>query len=736
MDMRSRQSLSYSALSQQHQQTIENQTDEEIRARGELYGPIFGQFPAQFEMQGCPEIFDCETTDPVKLPSREWLTWKFYDSAYVNPRLRKDEGGADVSIERFLEILTKQRTHRDRNFLMFLQGDVGSGKTAFLNFLITKHGAEIFQTKNSWFVRYNVEAENQGNAKIDILSLMRSILEKAIVTVRGIVKRLKKFGHDTYDFQKIEVALEQASKAHSEGLEIELKTGLRNFVFEVSQLLGRRFILILDNLDSFFHGRDRYQFLRPINVNEDHVSTNIYKVISEFYMGASELSKLNSNIVFVLRPESYLFLERSRDVYKGPENPFRNRGNLFSLATPKWEDVVKNRLNLLEGFLGKIEPKAQSIRMCEAFSELKSALESQIDTITDFGSHEHSTMRALKSLNNQGMRDVLDFFYNHSYIVNWVGYSEKPINFGRYVTSKPIGLMAFFLGGKCRFSQLDSNFPNIFLVNAEAVDAEFQYLGAEAAEEKQDDDQQIVTTDHPHSYWLKFALLSFIRQKNRENSVVRISEILQVFCRKCDDTGNDGYSEFIVRLALGSLSERNVSNLILPDRSIVSAGRLNITNLKVNERGNYCLDNVFPKFSYLQMVADDWALPLTKRLKSKLNWDLDYGYFAAGRDYFPAAQKMIEHKAELVSELLGLLEAARTVEADAYSHVYARLDSNSVRLPYMDEWHKSVVNELRTLHRSIGFASGGIDKLETKWKSLFDDSYNDSWEVLNEIYDI
>lgn len=723
MDIRSRRVLTQGVALDSHDKSIENESTGDVVDRTELISPIFGQFTAQYQTASgaAPKKYDgSRKSGEIQAPSQEWLTWKFYRSAYIVPNIHKDVGGAQLSVSRFLRDITKTDSPRERNRLIFLQGNVGCGKTAFLNYVITKHGRSIFKEKNTWFLRYNVEAENTGDEEFHIEPFVSSICEKLVYVLKLLPKYHTKAAEK---FEKINENIILLKQAIDSKGEIDLKEVFRSAVHEVSKVIEKRFLLILDNLDGFFHKDDRYLFIKRSVNQRDMAATNIHKVISEFYMGSGELSKLNSNILFVLRPESYLVLERSRDFYSGPENPYRNRANLYSLENVPWADVIKQRLELIDSHFRNIRPPSRRIQLQESFSELRNALESQL---SEADKATPSIIGALRHLSNQGVRDVLDFFYNHSYITGWLSYAERPINFRRYISHKPIGLMAYVLGGKCRFSQVASKFPNIFLVNVGAVDQDLPSTSDNNWNGKAD-------TDHEHSYWLKFAILLYVKKMNEDNRAVTLNEVTSVFCMESEE-GKFGYPDLAVRLSLGSLCERNVSNILRPQKHVYSNGDLNISGLEVNDRGKYCITDVFHKFFYLQIIIDDWALPLPIGFRTE-EAELDYSYFALESGYAEKAQKMIEQKASLVCKFLGLLEAARVRESERYAHVFQELSKNGIELPAMDDWLKGILDELEKLYRHLGYYSGGIDAKSTRRKQEFDNQFNVSIRLLSEIYE-
>lgn len=128
---------------------------------------VFSHLPAVFESE-CPKKYNVlpESCGRKRyIPSLNWLSWNFFHrNYYVHPQIRKGFEGDEIDLEQFLDDTIFFPTDTHHNNLIFLSGPVGCGKTALINFIITKHGNEIWNN-NTWFLRYNVNSQNKNQSK-------------------------------------------------------------------------------------------------------------------------------------------------------------------------------------------------------------------------------------------------------------------------------------------------------------------------------------------------------------------------------------------------------------------------------------------------------------------------------------------------------------------------------------------------------------------------------------------
>ena len=91
---------------------------------------VFGHHPAVFDPGFA---YPNDTATPRTLLNRTDLARQFYLQDYVRIELRQDLDGHTVTLDEFISTLLSTPSDRNRNNLFYLLGQVGAGKTSFIN---------------------------------------------------------------------------------------------------------------------------------------------------------------------------------------------------------------------------------------------------------------------------------------------------------------------------------------------------------------------------------------------------------------------------------------------------------------------------------------------------------------------------------------------------------------------------------------------------------------------------
>ena len=130
------------------------------------------------------EDIDHEGTIDAIAISKEFIASYFYRNNYIPVEINSDILGAKIDSDEFSKRIVFEKQEQTRNNLFFLLGDVGSGKTAFINALLTKNGKKWVEENNIWFIRLDIDID--GNNRIySTEQMLDSIIRK---TVRVIQK--------------------------------------------------------------------------------------------------------------------------------------------------------------------------------------------------------------------------------------------------------------------------------------------------------------------------------------------------------------------------------------------------------------------------------------------------------------------------------------------------------------------------------------------------------------------
>lgn len=467
----------------------------------------------------------------------------------------------------------------------------------------------------------------------------------------------------------------------------------------VSEILGKDFCLILDNLDFAFHIKERSLYFNEDPEHANREAMKIHEIVHEFYESPYALGRLAANIIFVLRPESYEYLEATVDIYPGTQNPYEGHKNLYSVGFPEWDKVVTKRKELLRFYLDGLEAPYLSAGAISALNKavipLEKALDFQLDTSTG-AQFKPKTLADISELSNHGLRDVLKYFKNHAWVTSWVQNDTEKVQFERYLNHKAIGIMAYILDNRALYSQMRSGFPNVFLISAEKS-------GKTTYPVQNDKSLRVLRAKHPHTYWLKYLILRYIGTRDEFSTTT--NEILDIFCGHPAENQNSNtgkYSEVAVRLCLGSLTERVESNLLFAEKSIISKTVV-ISNIRLTKRANYMLKDLLWRFYYLQLIVDDHMLPLpyTTEIRKKFSYSPEYNYkylIQSYSDFSTATTKMVLKKVDQVTNFLAILKVHSEIEKEKYSSTMELLRTFGVELPSMEMVFRNFIKEVESLY--------------------------------------
>lgn len=295
--------------------------------------------------------------------------------------------------------------------------------------------------------------------------------------------------------------------------------------------------------------------------------------------------------------------------------------------------VLESRWKLFTAALAAIQGSYQNAKM---FEKEIAALRTRLDDLdTSRPEQQEPIMRWLWNLQHQGHRSWLSFLAS---LPLDVGPSSE---LAERIFGTPHNLIRLYITKlRKKYSQRQGHFPNVFLNDAVVLPDE-AYRAAHVA--------------HVHTYWLKYLILRFLHLNPERLPKGRISSesLIAYF------TGELGYEETLVRLAVGSLSDPSTSVCI----SIVKPDRIerHIEILELSPRGRMLVRPEQPlcfNFDYLQLVTDDYLLALPKVIAHQIFVDADLGHtLKAGPQYVRDAREALRLK---IPAMLHFFKVLRT----------------------------------------------------------------------------
>jgi hypothetical protein len=194
-------------------------------------------------------------------PSDAQLASYFYNNLYIVPDLSRGVSGAAVNQDHFVENVLFSASVDHRNRISYLLGDVGAGKTSFINHLITTRGRSWIENQRRWFIRLDCDdagiASEPRSAQImsEIIAKTHKILTshpELLSNQPELQQLLLTLGPLAATSASLGYSPEQAATPHSE--QVRIFCDLTKARYEYTK---RRLLLIIDNLDILCHLRDR-----------------------------------------------------------------------------------------------------------------------------------------------------------------------------------------------------------------------------------------------------------------------------------------------------------------------------------------------------------------------------------------------------------------------------------------------------------------------------------------------
>lgn len=596
------------------------------------------------------------------------LARKFYQSCYVQPTLLRESGPHKCSVNEFIDEVVLTHQGDSRNVFRYLLGDVGVGKTAFINYLLTTQLQMHIERGAIWFVRLDIHEACHG--QIQDLPFICKRFARQIGRVIDKNPEIVKGNEPQRVWGEFRHLLDNEFNLQQENEIGKLRVAMIDLCKSI--LLSpshRRLWLILDNMDFLCHLHDRGMFAWDSDTGDRPFLLSIHDFVGHFSHGGM-FDDLAANILIVTRFDSYDIIISGDTTDRFPK---KENSTYYTIKTPRWQDVFEGRRHLLKFAVGRQNLPGKTKKFYKITALIKRHMTKAYDETETLAHH-------MLNLSNKGMRDFMLFFSQYA----WIG--DKDLG-PRLIHKVPVGLVTYMLGcpdAYRRFSQMRSKFPNIWLVNIEQ------------GEDARNDDPYSIEHEHPHTYWLKWLIAALIGR----DLPYAGPDYVRIFVGQ----SGDGYGEKEIRKCLGSLCEANLSNMAHAHRgrNPMDNEKLRIDRVQLTPRGRHCMKAVFHRFFYLQLVVDDYLLPLPRCIRDDflfLDSTPDYSYVTAStnKEYWHGAKQMINLKAHQVVLFLNTLKAALEIERELHSSIFKRLEIDGVYPPDIKIMRDNVVEEIRLL---------------------------------------
>ena len=638
MDIKTYNYFGRRAKHQKHDNLLTpNEKDRERIQNAEKFIEIVfkNQIAAYHDLDYYTNLFEWNT--------RPIIAKKFYQKYYSVPQIKQDGKEADIDIESFIKEVFEESDNANKNKFSVLLGNVGVGKTAFINYLISTQ----FEKYKGKFIFVRIDLEtiyDTNNDKIDIEKIIRDgIIEKFI----HIIDK-----HFNYKAEFDTTPLNREKQAF-----YTKKKNFSNFIKDLYHKKNIRLVLIFDNLDIIYHREKRGFF-----INKDTEILKSFKsLVKEFAPNNNQnLSSLYANVLFVMRKDTFHYIKSESMVSSSPLFTDVIR---YELGEYKWDEIVEKRFEMLYDLVNERQINTiQKDIIVESFEKTKKYLKnSQIELI-----------KKIQKLTNYGLREMMEYLNKHSHI--------SFLKESSFIEKTPVGLIAFMLKGHELYTDEQSAITNIFLNDKE----NYKHI----------------------TYWLKYLILKYLQ--SRKDRVVTIENIYDIFCDK--ETQKEVYDKNQIDTVIDSLCDSNFSNMINVEKRYDDAFKTNTIYLQITEKGEYIMDQLIFRFFYLQLIIDDWLLPLPEimidkksKISSYFNYENTTGYsyiLYQDEQYINNANTVIREKGKSVLLFMQLLKVSLIYERKKYSDVFNNLIDLGIELPDIEEKIVEIKNELKAIYLS------------------------------------
>lgn len=647
------------------------------------------------------------------LPSglSQWISIYFHKKIYRPPEnLRKGiaHDGALVSLkERFIDRLTMKIKPGVRNSITFLIGDVGTGKSTLASNLVIKNGLDWITNRKVIPLRidmdfnFNHELPPKGTEKRHLLFYIYD----------HIVSFLRKY--DKIDEGKLRSIMIDTKFDRFNDDTGKCEHGVKELIRQLYEACELSLLLIIDNFDFLYHIYDRALFvheatiraMKPPNDHQNKIKSEreiahgmIEYLIKAFSYDPEALANLGINILLVLRQDSLMHY-KALVHEQGIRDPLVDT---FRIDPPDLQDVTNRHLDLMratierwpEGGLRAIYHDAVDKIANMAIKTLRGQQTQKITAAQRL--HED-----LLSLSRQGMRQIMEHYGRYIWLPVSIDNRENKIEVTmRFQKQYFPGLISFMQNGNRLFSQFDSEFPNIYLIRGD-------WRGRQ-----QNEPWETLCIPHRHTYWLKRIILEYITQQQLSGKNVIPDDIYDIFCNSNDRA--ETYEDSIVRLCLGSLAQVEKSHVIdfefSADHNLFEVSKIYLSErgwrlMGYVSKGSKAAEDIFiDTFAYLQIIMDDYILPIPKCLFDIFRYEkeLDYGYLAAPYNiYGNKVEEMVRKKITQVFFFLDILEISLDCEKIIFGKAFERLNKRKIIIPEVSKIRDRLVKSIEPVQQHL-----------------------------------
>lgn len=348
---------------------------------------------------------------------------------------------------------------------------------------------------------------------------------------------------------------------------------------------GFYIFLALDNTDRFHFGFTKYAFFEQFSYEQERsIERNLMHLVRTLNNN-EELGTLGAAVLIVCRRHVFDHFAKLNDGCD-PNSLCLSDYTVFSIKSAPANTVIKKRLELFQN-LATIVASSSTIPD-ETKEQIISGTKLLHDSIAAVASEQESADKVLELINllcHQGLRSFIAFgsslsldFRDNCELIRRI-----------FVTQTHHLLRLYITNSHQRYSEEAGHFPNLYLNDA-MHDISPQFKEAHKP--------------HPHTYWLRYLILSTL--DSAPGSRMRFEDLRDLFVNKGD------YSDPLFRLTVGQLSMPEKAGLIKvefsksgPSDHLLSPTERGKALIGTQRQGLLYGVPLCFSFHYLQLITDD-----------------------------------------------------------------------------------------------------------------------------------
>lgn len=487
-----------------------------------------------------------------------------------------------------------------------LVGKVGRGKSLFGSAFIYKK-QKYFKENNILPVRFSFSGDEETleleNYPKKIFWLLAAVLSDLAEGHHHPTINLTESQRQTLH-QIITVYSKTFRSKEAENLTIQ-ESKIRNFIGELSDPengIEIRLLIVLDGLDYYYYRHDKARFTfegKELFKRDMDLINSLVKRLQDFI---SKVPDYGLTLIVPLRKHVARTVEKveREKLISGGERP---EVSIFRIRVTEIDKAVQSRLEIYGKLLNVVRDANKR--------EIHTRVEDAHRRLDAEAHRSDSPLQELVKVSSQGLRTSLGFLR----WLSWVISIENGSVFTRIIETKNPLKILYILNYKARYSQVSSDFPNMFLNRADIPQLR---------------QENVKNFKHAQTYWLKYIIAITVQRLENYQALTEhgehfhshyVGNAVDYAIGLFDGTyfETNFYDHDLVGLCFGSLSDENRYYVIEPeimlDQGVTVDTGLGYRRFVLTERGKWLLgDNgrVGGAFSlpYLQLIIDDYCLLL------------------------------------------------------------------------------------------------------------------------------